>query len=81
MKEAGKLPGFAPGDHGNFHTQSCPLGSHITYPTSMVVYASKEQDPGRYAYTFSKEGASGDWRLTAAVRTAPGGQREDLKIE
>jgi hypothetical protein len=81
LKEAGKLPGFGSGEHGHMHTQGYPLASHITYPASMVVYATKEHDPDRYAYTFTKENESSDWRLSAAVRTASDGHREDLKIE
>jgi hypothetical protein len=81
LKEAGKLPGFAPSDHGNMDTQGYPAGGRITYPASMVVYATKEHDSGPYAYTFTKESASSGWRLTAAVRTGPNGHRDDLQVE
>jgi hypothetical protein len=81
LKEAGKLAGFAPTDHGDMHTDGYPAGGRITYPTSMVVYASKEYESARYTYTFTKESASSGWRLTAAVRTAPDGHREDLRVE
>ncbi|MEI7937223.1 MAG: hypothetical protein WCK27_11065 [Verrucomicrobiota bacterium] len=81
LKEKGKLPGFAPTDHGDMHTQGYPLGGRVTYPASMVVYATKEGDSARYAYTFTKEDPSSEWRLTAATRIALDGQREDLSIQ
>jgi hypothetical protein len=81
LKEAGKLPGFAPTEHGRLQTQGFPLNHRITYPASVIVYATKDQDPARYTYTFTKESNSSDWRLTAAWRTLPDGQREELKIE
>lgn len=81
MKEAGTLPGFSPADHGHMHTQGYPMGSRITYPASMTVYATKEGDSARYAYTFTKEDPSAEWRLTGAARIALGGQREDLGIQ
>jgi hypothetical protein len=81
LKEAGKLPGFAPADHGELQSQAFPLNHKLTYPATVMIYATRENDLSNYTYTFTKENASSDWQLTAAWRTLQNGHREDLKIE
>jgi len=81
LRDAGKLPGFATGDHGRLRTQALRIGDGSTYPLCLNVYATREQDPAKYTYTFTKDSSSSEWRLTAAWRSRPDGQREDLKIE
>ena len=81
LKEAGSLPGFAPNDHGNLRTQALPTGRRMTYPASLVIYATKENDPSRYAYNFTRESASSDWELSGAWRTLQNGEREELQVK
>jgi len=81
FKEAGRLPGFAQSDRGDLKTQGLPFCHRITYPASVKIYATKENDSVRYTYTFAKESPSSEWRLTAAIRTTADGEREDLKLD
>ena len=78
LKEAGKLPGIAATDHGKLQSQAFPITHHVAYPASVEVCATKENDQSRYTYTFTKDSASSEWRLTAAWRTSPDGHREGL---
>lgn len=78
LKEAGKLPGFHPADHGTIETERIPFGKHLSYPASLTVYARKENDPAKYAYQFTKDTAADQWKLTRATRIPPDGQREEL---
>ena len=81
LKAAGKLPGFAATDHGDVQTQAFHITHHITYPASVEIYATKKNDQSHYTYTFTKDNASSEWRLTAAWRTTPDGKREDSMIQ
>jgi hypothetical protein len=81
LKAAGKLPGIAATDHGKLQTQAFHITHQVAYPASVEIYATKENDPSRYTYTFTKDDASSGWRLTAAWCTTPDGKREDLTIQ
>jgi hypothetical protein len=81
LKAAGKLPGIAAADHGKLQSQAFPITHQVAYPASVGIYATKENDQSRYTYTLTKDGASSEWRLTAAWRTSPDGNREDLIIK
>jgi hypothetical protein len=58
-----------------------PINGDTSYPCSVKIYATRENDPAKYTYTFTKDSSPSEWRLTAAWRTHPDGQREDLKVE
>jgi hypothetical protein len=81
LRDAGKLPGLPPDAHGRFRTEGARFGERVTYPFSRRVYLTQEHDPATYTYSFTKDTSAAPWRLTAAWRTLPDGQREDLKIE
>jgi hypothetical protein len=80
LKAEGKLPGFTASDHGNIQTEARPLGYRFSYPATEMIYGTKPNDTAHYTYTFTKDSASSEWRLTAAWRTSEDGQREDLEI-
>lgn len=81
LKDAGKVPGFAPGDHG--HLRSVPLqrSETIKYPFSVVMDVTKQNDHSFYIYRLTKDSQSSTWRLTAASRRLPDGKWENLKFE
>jgi hypothetical protein len=81
LRDAGKIPDLPPDAHGHFRTEGVRFGESVTYPFSQKVYLTKEHDPATYTYSFTKDTSTAAWRLTAAWRTLPDGQREDLKIE
>jgi hypothetical protein len=84
MKEAGKLPGIKPDDHGKlkaFPQHPQPYNEHVTYPFSVLVRVTKEQDSSRYCYTFTKDTHSSDWQLGEMWRLGPDNKREELKSE
>ena len=81
LRDAGKIPDLPPNARGRFRTEGVRIGEHVTYPFSQRVYLTKEHDPATYTYSFTKDTSAAEWRLTAAWRTLPNGQREDLKIQ
>ena len=80
LREAGKLPGFTPEEHGRLHAV-VSLKGRASYPASEIVFATKRGDSASYGYRFVKEDSSAEWRLAEAWRKPKGGGREDLKLE
>jgi hypothetical protein len=81
LREAGKLPGIARDEHGRVETEAIPQTEHVSYPVSVVLHVTAEQDRSRLSYVFTKENSTSEWRLIKAWRTKLDGQHEDLKIE
>ena len=81
LKDAGKVPGFGPDEHGNLQSEAFQRGSAVKYPFSVAMYVSKQNDQSVYAYRLTKDRNSAAWRLTGAKRGLPDGKWEDLKIE
>ncbi len=78
---SGKLPGLAKDEHGNVETEAIPESQHVTYPVGVVLHVTTEAQESRYGYTFTKDSATAQWRLTRAWRVLGDGQQKDLKIE
>ena len=80
LREAGKLPGWTPDEHGRLHAV-VSMHMRAAYPASEIIFATKKGDSARYGYRFVKEDSSSEWRLAEAWRKPKGAEREDLKLE
>jgi hypothetical protein len=69
----GRLPGIAPGGHGQIEF-GIPEECHCeSYPISQTFAATKQGEGSTYHYTLVQESKGGPWRLARAWRTASSG--------
>jgi len=81
VKEAGRLPGIKPGDHGRLESFPQPYRERVTYPFSVLIRVTKEDGSSRFCYTLTKDTRLSDWQLGEMWRLGPDNKREELRSE
>ena len=77
LAKAGKLPGFASGEHGAMQAANglAPPGpAPENYPIARLVHFSKDGDTSDYFYIVVRETSNDTWRIQKACRMNPKGQ-------
>lgn len=68
LAKAGKLPGFAQGEHGTMQAAVPPNASPEPYPISRALHFGKDGDTCDYFYIVTRESSADPWKLIKACR-------------